>query len=298
MVLSYGMFPGLASLTACCSWSSQLLQDGRFINGLRPGSGGWSNLKFGFSGQLQEDVEVGRRSFYIKVRPSAEYVSGKGEDFRLGRRDQGGYRFPKPSKPTTNGKINRFDRGFPDSKYGDPVITVPAEALRPGARFKGTVSSIQSFGAFVTFGAFADGLLHISKLSADYVKSVDDVLEVGQEVMVRIVSVELLTGRISLSLEEKGEVDMRKPYVVPRRKGSRQSNDRPSFNAGSPKRSYSQRGEYEDRVSSGSCVSSSGSRRPFGGRQRSGSQPVSSDTSQSMIEDVSDRESRNQRYAR
>ncbi|GFQ03456.1 protein tex [Phtheirospermum japonicum] len=74
------------------------------------------------------------------------------------------------------------------------------EELIPGATFKGKVRSIQPFGAFVDFGAFTDGLVHVSRLSDSFVKDVGNIVTVGQEVTVRLIEANMETGRISLSM--------------------------------------------------------------------------------------------------
>ncbi|XP_057545675.1 polyprotein of EF-Ts, chloroplastic [Amaranthus tricolor] len=79
---------------------------------------------------------------------------------------------------------------------------VKKEELVPGAMFTGKVRSILPFGAFVDFGAFTDGLVHVSMLSDSFVKDVNDVVSVGQEVKVRLVEVNDETGRISLSMRD------------------------------------------------------------------------------------------------
>lgn len=79
---------------------------------------------------------------------------------------------------------------------------VKPEELVPGATFNGKVMSIQPFGAFVDFGAFTDGLVHVSQLSDGFVKDVGDVVSVGQEVKVRLVELNTETKRISLTMRE------------------------------------------------------------------------------------------------
>lgn len=82
---------------------------------------------------------------------------------------------------------------------------VKNEDLVPGATFTGKVRSIQPFGAFVDFGAFTDGLVHVSKLSDSFVKDVGSVVSVGQEVKVRLVEANTETGRISLTMRENDD---------------------------------------------------------------------------------------------
>ncbi|XP_043691960.1 polyprotein of EF-Ts, chloroplastic [Telopea speciosissima] len=82
---------------------------------------------------------------------------------------------------------------------------VKNEDLVPGATFTGKVRSIQPFGAFVDFGAFTDGLVHVSRLSDSFVKDVGSVVSIGQEVKVRLVELNTETGRISLSMRESDD---------------------------------------------------------------------------------------------
>ena len=61
--------------------------------------------------------------------------------------------------------------------------------LQTGATVKGTVSGITSYGAFVDIGG-ADGLIHISELSWDRVSKVTDVLQLGEEVTVKVIKLD------------------------------------------------------------------------------------------------------------
>ncbi|KAK2645627.1 hypothetical protein Ddye_020822 [Dipteronia dyeriana] len=83
---------------------------------------------------------------------------------------------------------------------------VKNEELIPGATFTGKVRSIQPFGAFVDFGAFTDGLVHVSRLSDSYVKDVGSVVSVGQEVKVWLIEANTETSRISLTMRERDDV--------------------------------------------------------------------------------------------
>ncbi|KAM1155471.1 hypothetical protein ACFX13_026953 [Malus domestica] len=82
---------------------------------------------------------------------------------------------------------------------------VKNEELVVGATFTGKVRSIQPFGAFIDFGAFTDGLVHVSQLSDGYVKDVGSVVSVGQEVKVTLVEANAETGRISLTMRERDD---------------------------------------------------------------------------------------------
>jgi len=70
-----------------------------------------------------------------------------------------------------------------------------------GKTYLGTVRKIAEFGAFVEIFPGTDGLIHISELSDKRVKSVSDVLSEGEEVLVKVVSVDR-QGKIRLSRKE------------------------------------------------------------------------------------------------
>src|ERR1700737_2653369 len=73
--------------------------------------------------------------------------------------------------------------------------------LQTGTTVKGSVSGITSYGAFVDIGG-ADGLIHISELSWDRVSKVTDVLQLGDEVTVKVIKLDPEQTRISLSLRQ------------------------------------------------------------------------------------------------
>ncbi|CAL0324002.1 unnamed protein product [Lupinus luteus] len=93
----------------------------------------------------------------------------------------------------------------PASARRSDMPHVETEDLIPGTTFTGKVKSVQPFGAFIDFGAFTDGLVHVSMLSDDYVKDVSKVVSVGQEVKVKLIEVNTETRRISLSMRENAE---------------------------------------------------------------------------------------------
>jgi small subunit ribosomal protein S1 len=78
------------------------------------------------------------------------------------------------------------------------------DRLRVGDEVKGRVSGLTTYGAFVNLGA-ADGLIHISELSWDRVANVADVLQVGQDVNVKVIKLDPDLSRISLSLRQLGD---------------------------------------------------------------------------------------------
>jgi uncharacterized protein len=73
--------------------------------------------------------------------------------------------------------------------------------LKPGMWLKGTVRNVIDFGAFVDIGVKQDGLVHISELANRFVKNPLDVVQVGDVVDVRVLSVDGARNRISLSMK-------------------------------------------------------------------------------------------------
>ncbi|GGJ79001.1 RNA-binding transcriptional accessory protein [Anoxybacillus voinovskiensis] len=74
------------------------------------------------------------------------------------------------------------------------------EDLQKGMELEGTVRNVVDFGAFVDIGVKQDGLVHISKLSKQYVRHPLDIVSVGEVVKVWVDSVDVAKGRISLSM--------------------------------------------------------------------------------------------------
>jgi small subunit ribosomal protein S1 len=73
------------------------------------------------------------------------------------------------------------------------------DELEVGKTYTGRVTSLANFGAFVNVNG-ADGLVHLSELSWDRVQHPSEVLEVGQEVKVKVINVDREKKRIGLSL--------------------------------------------------------------------------------------------------
>ena len=72
--------------------------------------------------------------------------------------------------------------------------------LREGMVLPGIVTNITNFGAFVDIGVHIKGLVHVSQLADHFVKDPTTVVKVQQQVMVRVVGVDLQRERISLSM--------------------------------------------------------------------------------------------------
>jgi small subunit ribosomal protein S1 len=81
------------------------------------------------------------------------------------------------------------------------VRTTFLRELQKGQVRSGVVSSIVNFGAFVDLGGGVDGLVHVSELSWKHIDHPGEVVEVGDEVTVEVLDVDMDRERVSLSLK-------------------------------------------------------------------------------------------------
>jgi uncharacterized protein len=95
----------------------------------------------------------------------------------------------------------------PRAELPAPVVrtsVLTMDALKPGMIVQGTVRNVVDFGAFVDIGLKQAGLVHVSELADRFVRSPLEVVQVGQVVMVRVISVDEARGRIGLSMRAQG----------------------------------------------------------------------------------------------
>lgn len=91
----------------------------------------------------------------------------------------------------------------PRDKFDKPVLrsdVLHLEDLKPGMELQGTVRNVVDFGAFVDCGVKEDGLVHLSRMSKKFIKHPLDVVSVGDIIKVWVVSVNLLKGRVELTM--------------------------------------------------------------------------------------------------
>lgn len=90
----------------------------------------------------------------------------------------------------------------------DPWETRIPEQYQPGSIVKGTVTKITNFGVFVELEEELEGLLHVSELTGgDEEKSVEDVVNVGDEIEVKILRVDTGDRKIGLSMKLDAEIE-------------------------------------------------------------------------------------------
>ena len=123
-----------------------------------------------------------------------------------------------------------------DAKRAITIIETIANDPEVGSIFRGVVTRLMSFGAFVEIAPGKEGLVHISKLDVKRVEKVEDVVAVGDEVIVKVIEIDD-QGRINLSrrdalveiegavVEEGADEAPRKPRNGGRRDHRRNNNN-------------------------------------------------------------------------
>ena len=122
------------------------------------------------------------------------------------------------------------------------IVTVP----EVGETYKGKVVSILEFGAFVQILPGKEGLLHISEIDWKKVEKVEDVLNVGDEVEVKLLEIDSKTGKMRLS--RKALIEKPEGYVEPvRRPRPENGGHKKPFNGQRPRGDRNERGDREQR---------------------------------------------------
>lgn len=108
-------------------------------------------------------------------------------------------------KPTLTDIINYLisPERDPRDQVPKPILrtdVLQIQDLRKGMELQGTIRNVVDFGAFVDIGVKEDGLVHISKLSKNYVKHPTEVISVGDVVTVWVDNLDMDKGRISLTM--------------------------------------------------------------------------------------------------
>ena len=107
------------------------------------------------------------------------------------------------------------------AKKARRIIEGIAKDLQVGDVFTGKVVRIMSFGAFVEYAPGKDGMIHISKLANERVEKVEDVVNIGDELEVRVGEIDS-QGRVNLVrndiVYDDDSMPVRRP---PRRDGDR-----------------------------------------------------------------------------
>lgn len=88
---------------------------------------------------------------------------------------------------------------LPPPIFRTDVLSI--EDLGPGMTLNGTVRNVVDFGAFIDIGIKNDGLVHISELADRYVRHPMEVVSIGDQVTVKVLSIDSERGKVSLSMK-------------------------------------------------------------------------------------------------
>lgn len=112
----------------------------------------------------------------------------------------------------------------------------PLSDFAVGSAVSGKVKTITNYGAFLDIGASTEGLLHISQLSTDFVSDVTSVLTVGQDVEVRIMSIDEGKNQVALTMLTEQEEQQAKENSSRPRAGGGGGRGNTGGGGGSPRR--------------------------------------------------------------
>lgn len=101
-----------------------------------------------------------------------------------------------------SGRVDIFSPDEDHAKMAVDMIQALTKELELGHVYSGKVVKIMDFGAFVDFPTGESGLVHISQLANERVQNVRDVVQEGDEVIVKVIGIDSKTGKIRLSRKE------------------------------------------------------------------------------------------------
>ena len=149
-------------------------------------------VKGGFTVDIK-DVRAFLPGSLVDVRPVRDpnYLEGKELEFKLIKLD----------RKRNNVVVSR--RAVVENEHSEEREQL-MEKLVEGAKLKGVVKNLTDYGAFVDLGGI-DGLLHITDMAWKRVRHPSEVVEVGQELDVRVLKYDRERNRVSLGLKQLGE---------------------------------------------------------------------------------------------
>jgi len=149
-------------------------------------------VKGGFTVDL-DDIRAFLPGSLVDVRPvrDASYLEGKELEFKVIKLDQ----------KRNNVVVSR--RAVVEEEYSEEREKLLDELVE-GAEIDGVVKNLTDYGAFVDLGGI-DGLLHITDMAWKRVKHPSEVVEIGQEIRVKILKFDREKMRVSLGLKQLGD---------------------------------------------------------------------------------------------
>jgi len=171
------------------SWKvlEKAFEDEEIVVGLINGK-----VKGGFTVELNE-IRAFLPGSLVDVRPvrDTSYLEGKELEFKVIKLD----------RRRNNVVVSR--RAVVESEYSAEREQL-LENLQEGQQIKGVVKNLTDYGAFVDLGGI-DGLLHITDMAWRRVKHPSEVVEIGQEIDVRVLKFDRDKQRVSLGLKQMGD---------------------------------------------------------------------------------------------
>ncbi len=151
-----------------------------------------SKVRGGFTVELK-DIRAFLPGSLVDVRPVRDpgYLEGKDLEFKVIKLDQ----------KRNNVVVSR--RAVVESDYSEEREKL-LDSLEDGAIVRGIVKNLTDYGAFLDLGGI-DGLLHITDMSWKRVNHPSEVVEIGQELEVRVLKFDKENQRVSLGLKQLGE---------------------------------------------------------------------------------------------
>jgi small subunit ribosomal protein S1 len=165
----------------------QASEEGEIVKGVISGK-----VKGGFTVDI-EDIRAFLPGSLVDVRPVRDttYLEGKELEFKIIKLDQ----------RRNNVVVSR--RAVVESEYSAEREQL-LESLQEGAQVKGIVKNLTDYGVFVDLGGI-DGLLHITDMAWKRVKHPSEIVEVGQEIDVKVLKFDRERNRVSLGLKQLGQ---------------------------------------------------------------------------------------------
>jgi len=171
------------------AWDSleKAFEDGDTVKGMINGK-----VKGGFTVELG-NVRAFLPGSLVDVRPVRDtgYLEGKDLEFKVIKLD----------RRRNNVVVSR--RAVVEEEYSAEREAL-LERLEEGAELNGVVKNLTDYGAFLDLGGI-DGLLHITDMAWRRVKHPSEVVEIGQEIMVKVLKFDRERQRVSLGLKQMGE---------------------------------------------------------------------------------------------
>ena len=149
-------------------------------------------VKGGFTVELDQ-IRAFLPGSLVDVRPvrDTSYLEGKDLEFKVIKLDQ----------KRNNVVVSR--RAVVEQEYSEERDKL-LENLQEGQEVKGVVKNLTDYGAFVDLGGI-DGLLHITDMAWKRVKHPSEVVEIGDEITVKVLKFDREKMRVSLGLKQMGE---------------------------------------------------------------------------------------------